>query len=564
MDGTDMPRRYRPLLLVLALFAALQVASPLAAATEAEVRDHVFVTLQRATSSVAGKALQQAVLRQQAGNKALGALMRERQDLSDRQSEAQAELARVARQNGAEAEARSAALQATLSDLRRGMAALDDRIEAAFPAFRELTNPRPMTREEVQRTLKPGEVLVVTLTSDYDVVVWAISATRAAWNVAPFEQGELDGSVRLLRKMLDVTTRDRGAEALDDDDGQTDISTSSAGFDRALAHDLYKRILAPLQPVLDGADHLIAVTDGPLTSLPLAVLVTSPPEGADGDPEALRRTEWLIDRYAMTVLPNVSSLRALRRATRAALSGVRRPFVGFGDPIFHYEDVPGAPTGMADEETTGYTSRGVFETVRDVARLAQLPNTATELRRLARLTGSDDSALYLGRAATESAVRAADLDGVAILAFATHGLLTGELTGLAEPALVFTPPEAPGPGDDALLTASEAATLKLSADLIILSACNTAASDGTPGAEGLSGLARAFIYAGARSILVSHWPVDDHATSVLTTGMVAEMQAGTPRGEALRRSILKLMREDARGFYAHPRFWAPFILVGDG
>lgn len=129
---------------------------------------------------------------------------------------------------------------------------------------------------------------------------------------------------------------------------------------------------------------------------------------------------------------------------------------------------------------------------------------------------------------------------------------------------MFTPPDAPGPQDDALLTATEAAGLKLSAQLIILSACNTASGDGTPGAEGLSGLARSFIYAGARSILVSHWPVDDYATSVLTTGMVAEMQAGTARSDALRRSMLRLMRDDPQVKYAHPRYWAPFILVGDG
>ena len=186
------------------------------------------------------------------------------------------------------------------------------------------------------------------------------------------------------------------------------------------------------------------------------------------------------------------------------------------------------------------------------------------LRRLAQLTGAVAGDVFLGRAATETAVRGADLRDVDIVAFATHGLLAGELSGLAEPALVFTPPDAPGPQDDALLTATEAAGLKLSAQLIILSACNTASGDGTPGAEGLSGLARSFIYAGARSILVSHWPVDDYATSVLTTGMVAEMQAGTARSDALRRSMLRLMRDDPEVKYAHPRYWAPFVLVGDG
>ena len=233
----------------------------------------------------------------------------------------------------------------------------------------------------------------------------------------------------------------------------------------------------------------------------------------------------------------------------------------FGELIFYREELG----GHRHRRQCGWLHQpGCVRNGSEVARLAPLPNTSRELRNLARITGVGEDALYLGQAASETAIKAADLSRTNILAFATHGLLTGELSGLSEPALVFTPPDAPGPEDDALLTASEAATLKLSAELIILSACNTAGSDGTPGAEGLSGLARAFIYAGARSILVSHWPVDDYATSVLTTGMVSEMESGTNRAEALRSSILSLMQAGARPEHAHPRFWAPFILVGEG
>ena len=131
---------------------------------------------------------------------------------------------------------------------------------------------------------------------------------------------------------------------------------------------------------------------------------------------------------------------------------------------------------------------------------------------------------------------------------------------------MLTPPDQPSALDDGLLTASEAAELKLSADWVVLSACNTAAGDGTPGAEGLSGLARAFLYAGARSVLVSHWPVRDDAAGELTTRAIALLSDHPEigRAEALRRSMLELMARNDDPSFAHPSAWAPFVVVGDG
>ena len=155
------------------------------------------------------------------------------------------------------------------------------------------------------------------------------------------------------------------------------------------------------------------------------------------------------------------------------------------------------------------------------------------------------------------------LSAYRIVAFATHGLMAGEFSGLAEPALALTPPDTGTTQDDGLLTASEVAGLELNADWVVLSACNTAAADGTPGAEGLSGLAKAFIYAGSRSLLVSHWAVDSQATVALTTGLfrILAEQPGIGRAEALRRAGLLLMADPR---YAHPAYWAPFVVVGEG
>ena len=132
---------------------------------------------------------------------------------------------------------------------------------------------------------------------------------------------------------------------------------------------------------------------------------------------------------------------------------------------------------------------------------------------MALTLGSTNDNLFLGERATEKNAKTQDLSDCRVLAFATHGLVAGDLKGVAEPALVLTPPAAGTEDDDGLLTASEVATLKLNADLVVLSACNTASADGTPGADALSGLAKAFFYAGSRALLVSHWPVASDASA---------------------------------------------------
>src|SRR5262249_51187144 len=188
-----------------------------------------------------------------------------------------------------------------------------------------------------------------------------------------------------------------------------------------------------------------------------------------------------------------------------------------------------------------------------------LRQPATGLQAQAGSLQAPSDAVRLGAQATETAVKTADLSGVRVLSFATHGLIAGELSGLAEPALVLTPPAAPSEADDGLLTASEIAALRLNADWVVLSACNTAAGSGA-GAEALSGLARAFFYAGARAILVSHWAVDSKAATALSTRTMATLAAAPAlgRAEALRRAMLELI--DAGN---PPLFWAPFMVVGE-
>ncbi len=266
---------------------------------------------------------------------------------------------------------------------------------------------------------------------------------------------------------------------------------------------------------------------------------------------------WLAKKYTITVLPAAGSLRALRQFAKAPAS--REPFSGFGDPVLE-----GTGEDARKRNVAALYSRGAVADVNEVRKLARLPESADELRAIAAALKAPAASIRLGAAATERAVKEADLTRYRNLAFATHGLMAGDFKGLAEPALVLTPPEKGSELDDGLLTAGEISQLKLDADWVVLSACNTAAPDGTPGAEGLSGLARAFFYAGARSLLVSHWAVSSDAAVALTTRMFDESAKGASKAEALRRSMLALMARTDKPYFAHPALWAPFVIVGEG
>jgi CHAT domain-containing protein len=197
-----------------------------------------------------------------------------------------------------------------------------------------------------------------------------------------------------------------------------------------------------------------------------------------------------------------------------------------------------------------------------------LPETAAELCIVRGDLGARREDIHLGAGATERAVKELSESGklatYRIVHFATHGALAGQLSGGAEPGLLLTPPAEASELDDGYLTASEIATLKLDADWAILSACNTAAG-GAEGAAALSGLARAFIYAQARALLVSHWAVDSAATVKLVTGAVKHLRGEKPMGraEALRQSMLAMIRHGGER-EAQPAYWAPFVLVGEG
>jgi CHAT domain-containing protein len=283
-----------------------------------------------------------------------------------------------------------------------------------------------------------------------------------------------------------------------------------------------------------------------------------------------REAAWLVKRQAVTVLPSVASLKALRVFARK--DQATKPMVGFGDPVFSPEAERGAAgtrTGQARRVTTrSYTAfwKGVSIDRGELANaLPRLADTADELKKVAATLGAGADDIYLREAASESTVKRLALSDYRVVYFATHGLVAGEVKGLAEPSLALTLPRQASEADDGLLTASEIAQLKLNADWVVLSACNTVAGD-KPGAEALSGLARAFFYAGARALLVSHWAVETNAATRLTTATFDLLRADPKlgRAEALRRSMLAYLADTSTPINAYPALWAPFEIVGEG
>lgn len=516
----------------------------------ADLMSDAFVAAQQAFLSSAGSALRQSAERRASGDNALALALRDRQARANLLQDAERALT-VARADAEADTARITRLAGEVDQLRAELASLDAALARNFPDFDRFTRAEPLDIAAVQAALAPDEGLLFAFTGARDSYVWAITADNAGWHRVALGAATMSGTVADIRASIRLTMELRGGLSL-----SGPSTPRLPAFNRVMASLLYWELIGPLEPVLKDVDHLYTVMDGPLTGLPLALLVTdliADLPGEDDDPAALRATNWFFQRHALTTLPSVESLPFIKAET----SDPGTAFLGFGDPDLY---------GTATETRSAGLMAGASADVEAIRALAPLPGTRRELLQMAATLGAGDEALYMRDRATEAELRRAPLADAGTLVFATHGLLSGELQGLAEPALVLTPPPVAEPMNDGLLTASEIAALSLNADWVVLSACNTAGGDGTPDAQGLSGLARAFLFAGARSLLVSHWPVRDDAAARLTTDTFAALKSGTARSKAraLQQAMETLMRDETDPTLAHPAAWAPFALVGDG
>lgn len=559
----------------------------------------IFKVAQWRPSQAAASLLQMSA-RAAANDDELSGLLRKRQDLVGEWQAIQQRLTQAALTNVGSAQTAQSSVD-RLDRLGHEISALDATVASSFPDYADFTNPAPLDVSDVQALLREDEALVLFIETGSPTWVWVVTKTGKSLALINLSSEALAAEVGDLRCGLDQTNWTDPADWPETSPAERERKKAqkavfercrslgqpgpdgSLPFDPGRAHRLYKLFLGSAEKAIAGK-HLLIVPSQSLMQFPFATLVI---EQTAPDTK-LRDVKWLGTTTPISILPSVSSLRALRRAARP--SQASKPFLGFGDPL-----LGGDPEAARLARSKQTCASAPLRTASAVSRPARapmqlrpseafrrgladigvlkaqiaLPETADELCEVAKSLKASPEDVFLGERATETAFKnlnnAGRLANYRVIHFATHGLVSGDLPGVSEPALLLTPPDKATAEDDGLLTASEVSQMKLAANWVVLSACNTAAG-GSQGAEALSGLTKAFFYAGSRALLVTHWEIDSAAAVILTTGAFDAME-NDPRlsqAELMRASMAGLVANRNISLASHPATWAAFALIGDG
>ncbi len=509
-----------------------------------------FSVVQLFDSPVVSTAIQHLTARISAGDPELAAFTREPQDLVEQQTNLRAQLmaeSRKAAKNRSPKKEQS--IERKIRELQARIDEQEPKLQDRFPKYAQLVSRRPVDARSIDEILQPDEALLYMSHVGDKGYTFLLHQKRVKLHTVNLSRAELRQKVTALRGGLNVE------------------AGRMHPFDTALALALYRDLVGPLLDSPGPIRRLVVIPAGPLLSLPPDILVSGKP-GADG------KIPWLARRFSILVAPDVRAFVNLRAMGKQPVSA--SGFLGVGNPRF---DIGRIGRPLSDQAgNTGKSSRGIQLTAQhkefhgascaeardvreQVARLAPLPESADEVRAMSSSLGHGKSVVLLDEKATKSGLRKANPETMGIVALATHGLLPDDLFCENEPSLAFAPGPAGDPQDDGLLRASEIATMRLHAALVILSARNTAGADGRLGGESLSGLARAFFYAGARNVLATHWSIASQPTVDLMKEMAKRREQGMNWPEALTESKLRMMDNPAT---SHPFFWGAFSLVGGG
>jgi CHAT domain-containing protein len=562
----DEPSPLRTQRLRLILEAAMSLlgqirGTPLEKSAGIDAASEAFRLTDALSSQKTQSAVAASALRAAANDPAIGREIRKEQDLKQET----ASLHRILRDLMSAPAAQQlpkviAGMKKRVEGIKGERATLQMDIEKRFPAYANLIRPQPPSLTEARAVLKSGEALINIFSTDTETFLWSFTKDGpVVFTNVKLGRAELAHRVKALRKALDP--------------GDIDITTGIPDFDLDTAYRLYADLLVPVGAGWKGAANLLVVTNGALGQLPLTTLPTAKVT-VKSDPKLpyahFKNVPWLIRQAAFTQLPSVNALVALRKLPAASVQ--RSAFIGFGDPQFTDSPIQIASnTRRLRNLSVSRPSQAEVEQAKpvewmDYAKIPPLPDTRDEILALAQALKADPANdVLLGSQASRANVKKLDLSKRRVVAFATHGLLAGDFPGVSEPSLALANP---GGGQHGLLTLEDIMGLKLDADWVVLSACNTAGGDGQ-GVDALSGLGRGFFYAGSRALLVTHWPVESASARLLVTGLFERQAADAKlsRAEALRQSMLALMQQrskDANFAYAHPLFWAPYALVGEG
>lgn len=492
-------------------------------AVESDSKDDAVRAAQLALISELAQANADLAVRAAAQNEAVSALLVKLKAKRQDANALRAKIITAITKNDGEANS----LTAALTSLQREIDDIDDEISGRFPDYVSLSRPSPLPLAELQAQLTDHQTAIFPLELSTEILTIAVSRDAVTWGRAKSSPRETATLVERIRNSID--------------DARASLSARPARFDREAAHQLFTLVLPKtLYQGLADKKELLFPASGLLASISPALLVTG---GGQND-----EAPWLVRDKAIAIFSGFNS----QPAQKSGPPSLR--FAGFGNPSL----------SQKNQGTLQIASlfRGGEVNMESLANLPSLPSSKEELNRLSAVFGNVNSTLITGSDLTETFAKSFDFSNFSVVAFATHGLTSGEIDGLSEPALVLTPPATANSLDDGLLTASEISRLSIPVDWVILSACNSSGGLDAS-APTYSGLAKAFRLAGTRSLLLSHWPVRDDAAAILSVETVKNAKNGMTRAEALRQAQLKLMADPAVPGAAHPAVWAPFILIGD-
>ncbi|OYY63849.1 CHAT domain-containing tetratricopeptide repeat protein [Sphingomonas sp. 28-62-11] len=501
-----------------------------------------FDAFQLVQSPLVDKTIAAAATRLSTNDPEIGKLIGQMQDLQRDADFARVKLSyQQSLSDGERSGEAEAALKAQIANDLAAIINIRSTLATKYPAYDSLATPPPVNLDQLRGSLRQGEgILSFLIGRDRS---FAQLVTREGAFIARVSEGaaELRAAVTSIRRALEIQGGAINEFNLDE------------------ANQLHDLLLGGLKEELAKVDQLIVVPSGPLSNLPFSLLVATPPGGT-----SYEKADWLVRTKTISYTPSLRAFTALRGSKDRPAP--RQALLAFGDPAL-VGHTPKAGEASPFAALANNCRQGGAMPAGLLRALAPLPDTARELNVVATSLGAPTGSLFLSGNATEENLRKQSLDDYRVLYFATHGLLPGELRCQAEPGLVLSPPPGAQQIDtarDGLLESSEIASLRLNADLVVLSACNTAASDGRfGGGDALSGLAEAFFHAGARNMLVTHWQVPSAATAELMSALFTSLREsnGGSVGESLRRAQNSL---SAKGATAHPFFWAAFVVIGDG
>jgi len=477
-----------------------------------------------------------------------------------------------------------------IRDTKAQLQTLEDRIrkidinlqsDRATAKYMEIASPEALSVKDVQGLLGSDEALIyIFVTSAHqglpeESFVWVVTKEEVHLRASPAGAGAIAQFIKTLRCGLDPTLwySDEGNKRCARLTGASPDEGAPLPYRLDLAYALYYQLFESFNSYMKDK-RLIVATNSALTTLPLEALPTERPSvDTVTDYSQLGGVKWLIREHAVSILPSISSLKVLRNTATSHAPPLA--FAGFGDPSLN-GIVGHCKSSMADlscqskRSEVKLSSRGGSitqlsrtamegkERAKTVLDMCPLPETATELKCTAATIGMQSSALFLGKDFTREHLFALSESGelakYRVLHFATHGLLPDTSDSPLEAALVCTPTAS----DDGLIVTSDIAKLRLNADWVVLSACNTGS-----GAGGSRGLADAFFYAGAHAVLISNWEVDSRVAAALGAGLfTANQKRDQSLSEAHQRSLLAVLDRSGPPQYKHPSYWAPFTVIG--